>query len=249
MDRRTALRTLDRLQAEGLPIIVFEGGEPFLWKDGDFTFRDLVLEARKRFPRVAVTTNGTFPLDVPVDTLWVSLDGLRETHNALRSGSFDRVAENLEKTQHRKVFAHITLNRRNRQDLREMAEWVAGHPTLRGLTVQLFYPYNQGEAPLALAPGERRAALEIVMDLKKRGYPILNSAERLRAMIENTWTCHDDLLVNVDPDGSITRGCYVKGRGVVNCRQCGFTPVAEASGALDFRTQSLIAGWRLFVQA
>ena len=130
-----------------------------------------------------------------------------------------------------------------------MAEWVAGHPTLRGLTVQLFYPYNQGEAPLALAPGERRAALEAVMDLKKRGYPILNSPERLRAMIENAWTCHDDLLVNVDPDGTVTRGCYVKGRGVVNCRQCGFTPVAEASGALDFRIQSLIAGWRLFVQA
>jgi len=69
----------------------------------------------------------------------------------------------------------------------------------------------------------------------------------LDAMIRNTWRCHDDVLINVDPDGMMTQGCYVKNRGEVNCRECGFTPVAEASGALDLRLGSIFAGWRAYL--
>jgi hypothetical protein len=112
------------------------------------------------------------------------------------------------------------------------------------MTVQLFYPYNQGEQSLALSFHERKAALEKVIRLKKSGYPILNSISRLRAMIENTWVCHDDVLINAEPDGTITPGCYVKNRGEVKCRDCGFTPIAEASGALDFIPGAIFAGWR-----
>ena len=57
----------------------------------------------------------------------------------------------------------------------------------------------------------------------------------LEKMISNGWKCHDGLLVNVDPDGSITRGCYVRSRGEIRCGDCGFTPVAELSGALAER--------------
>ena len=53
-----------------------------------------------------------------------------------------------------------------------------------------------------------------------------------------------NILVNVDPDGSVTRGCYVKSRGEINCAACGFTPIAEASGALDLVPGSIYAGWK-----
>ena len=120
-------------------------------------------------------------------------------------------------------------------------------PTVRGVTVQLFYPYGEGEEPLTLEPAQRRLAIENVIRLKKEGYPICNSAGRLRAMIENRWRCREWLLINVDPDGSITQGCYVKNRGEVRCRDCGFTPVAEACGAYDLRPGSLRSGWRVFL--
>jgi len=51
----------------------------------------------------------------------------------------------------------------------------------------------------------------------------------------------------VDPDGSITQGCYVRSRGEVRCAECGFTPVAELSGAFDFAPGSILAGWKAFV--
>jgi len=54
---------------------------------------------------------------VPVDVLWVSLDGTKKTHDRLRSGSFDRVWSNLEKASHGKLLVHFTMNRENWRDL------------------------------------------------------------------------------------------------------------------------------------
>ena len=241
-----AIKALEALKRRGTRIVVFEGGEPFLWRDGEQDLRDLVIYAKKHFLRVAVTTNGTFPLDVPADVIWVSIDGLNETHDLLRSGSFEQVWANLEATRHPRVMAHFTINRINWQELDQVVEMLREVPAVKGLTVQLFYPYDRGESSLSLSPHERRTALENVIRLKK-SYPIINSRRCLKAMIRNDWRCHDDVLINVDPDTTLTQGCYAKSRGRVNCRECGFTPVAEASGALDLRLGSILAGWRAYL--
>ena len=245
-----AVRALDELKRRGTRIVVFEGGEPFLWRDGDRGLRELVAYAKERFLRVAVTTNGTFPLDVPADVLWVSLDGTKGVHDLLRSGSFGQVWANLEAAgrspRGTRILVHFTMNRINWRELGGLAEMLKVHPAVKGLTLQLFYPYGRGESPLALSDEDRRMALELALRLK-RSYPILNSARCLRGMIRNDWPCREDLLINVDPDGLITRGCYVKRRGTVDCRRCGFTPVAEASAALGLHPGSLIAGWRAYL--
>jgi MoaA/NifB/PqqE/SkfB family radical SAM enzyme len=241
-----ALTALDILKKKGTRIVVFEGGEPLLWRDGGHTLSELVFHAKKLFSTVAVTTNGTLPLDVPADILWVSLDGLPATQDRLRSGSFDQVWQNLQTAHHPGIFIHFTMNSENWRDLEGLLELLRELPTVRGVTVQLFYPYGQGEAPLSLRPAERRAAVENVLRLKNK-YPIVNSRRSLRAMIANDWRCHDDILINVDPDGQVTSGCYARNRGPVSCPDCGFTPVAEASGALDLYPGSLLAGCRIFL--
>jgi len=241
-----AVDALDALKSLGTRIVVFEGGEPFLWRDGNHDLHDLVIYAKKRFLRVAVTTNGTFPLDVPADVVWVSIDGLNGTHDRLRSGSFEQAWSNLKSADHPRVLVHFTMNRHNWRELDQLAEKLKHVPAVKGLSVQLFYPYDQGESSLALSPDERKSALENVIRLKK-SYPIINSERCMKAMIGNNWHCHDDVLINVDPDGKLTQGCYVKNRGKVNCRECGFTPVAEASGALDLEPGSILAGWKAYL--
>ncbi len=242
-----AIATLYLLKGMGCRVVIFEGGEPMLWQDRRHDIHDMVMHAKRMFTCVAVTTNGTFPLDVNADVIWVSLDGTRQTHNRLRSNSFDKAWSNLKHTRHQKVLVHYTMNRMNWQEIGDLAGELSNLSSVRGMSVQLFYPYGQGEEDLMLSPEERRQAIEKVIDLKHMGYPIINSEKRLRAMIENNWVCHDGLLVNVDPDGTVVTGCYVKNRGKVDCKNCGFTPVAEASGALDMEPGSIIAGWRAFV--
>ncbi len=248
MSFETAVRSLDALASRGCLIVMFEGGEPFVWSDGTRGLRDAVSYARTLFMRVGVTTNGTFPLDLPAaDVLWVSIDGLRDTHNELRSGSFDRMWRNLEQARHPSIFVHITVNRKNRHELRPLLDEIRRLPSVRGATIQLFYPYNQGEDQLGLTTEGRREVLQEALRLKGQGYPIMNSAGSLKAMSGRRWVCREDVLINVDPDGTVTEGCYAKSRGEIRCGECGFTPVAEASRALAGRPGAVLAGWRLFI--
>ena len=76
-----ALSSLRALHSLGVRILIFEGGEPFLWRDGGHDQGSVVEEAQKLFFSVGVTTNGTFPIEAKPDIVWVSIDGLPETHD------------------------------------------------------------------------------------------------------------------------------------------------------------------------
>lgn len=243
----TAVACLQELRRWGCVIVMFEGGEPLLWHDGRRTLPDLIDYARKLFFRVGVTTNGTLGCAVPADVVWVSLDGLQQTHDRLRSNSFGRVWQCLSDGGHPKLLVHVTVNRENLVDLAALIKEVTALPAVRGVTAQFFYPYDQGEAPLGLSRTERAEAVRTLLHLKRRGLPVYNSGGVLKKMVANTWRCVDDILINVDPDGEITHGCYVRGRGQVHCSQCGFTPVAEAVAAVGLRPGALRAGWKTFI--
>jgi len=242
-----AVKSLEQLKRMGCRIVIFEGGEPLLWRDGPHSFEDLCAHARRRFLCVGATTNGTRALNVATDVLWVSLDGIKASHDKLRCGTYDEVMANLSASTHPRLYIHYTLNRENWRDFSFALAQLTTIPQVKGITVQFFYPYGQGEAPLALDRHERAEAIATVIRLKKAGYPILNSRGRLEAMLDNTWRCHEWLLANVEPDGCVSTGCYVRGRGEVNCAACGFTPVAEASAAYDLKPGALLAGWRIFL--
>ncbi|HPL88159.1 MAG TPA: radical SAM protein, partial [Deltaproteobacteria bacterium] len=167
MDFFTARRCLDALRYLGCRIVIFEGGEPLLWKDDEYSFRDLVQLARRSFLCVGATTNGTLPLDAPTDVLWVSIDGLKATHDDLRSGSYDRVISNIRSSRHPKLFVHYTLNSRNFREFPAAVDALCSLERVRGITVQLFYPYGQGEENLRLSQEERREALATAAKLKR----------------------------------------------------------------------------------
>ncbi len=242
-----AVQVLEKLYREGCRILVFEGGEPLLWQDGKHNFSDLVNLAKKFFLKVAVTTNGTLPLDVPADLVWVSLDGLKKTHDMLRSNSFDSVWNNIQSSCISKLLVHFTINRINMLEIEEFLLMLKNAPAVRGVTFQLFYPYGQGEEDMSLTQEEKRTALQKVIYLKQKGFPIFNSINSLKSMLSKKWRCDESILINVDPDGTITKGCYAKNRGEIKCSECGFTPVAEATGALRLQPGSIRAGWKIFL--
>lgn len=244
MSFEQALAVFDRLRERGSRIAILEGGEPMLWKDGTHTIHELVREAKKRFPRVGMTTNGTFPLDAPVDALWVSLDGLQETHDRLRGAPvFERVIANIRASRHPRLYAHITVNSQNAEEVPELVRFLSG--LVRGMTVQFYYPYG-GKDNLFLDPDRRAKLIDELIALKKSGLPVLNSTASLQALQAGAWRCDDWLDDNADPDGTLHQGCYLRGRGDINCALCGFTPHIEASLAYQRNLESILAGLRIF---
>jgi MoaA/NifB/PqqE/SkfB family radical SAM enzyme len=105
--------SLSTLHDWGVRILIVEGGEPFLWRDGEHDLGDVIAEAKKWFFTVGVTTNGTFPIETDADIVWLSIDGLKGTHDRIRGQSFDRVMANLEASSRPRVYTHLTINTLN----------------------------------------------------------------------------------------------------------------------------------------
>lgn len=98
----------------------FCGWETFLWRDGDVTLRDLVIEAKRMgFLIVNVVTNGTFPLDLPeADLILLSLDGDRDRHNAVRGDTYDLIMENIKNASSGNICFYMAINQINKDAVR-----------------------------------------------------------------------------------------------------------------------------------
>lgn len=237
---KNILTTIHQL---GIRILILEGGEPFLWKDGEYSIHDVVAFAKSLFFSVGITTNGTFPLTLKTHTVWVSIDGLKETHNHIRGNCFDKVMENIQNSSHPNIYANITINQKNYQEIPELVKYLTGK--IKGITIQFHYPYEKGDT---LTPSfeQRKEALNNLISLKKAGYPIVNSYLCLESLKDNSWDCQDWMLANVEPDGSINLGCYVKGRGDIQCKMCGFAAHTEISLAYSWHIESILTGKKIF---
>jgi MoaA/NifB/PqqE/SkfB family radical SAM enzyme len=171
---------LRTLHDRGVRILIIEGGEPFLWRDGEYDLQSVVAQARKLFFSVGVTTNGTFPIEIDSDIVWVSIDGLQETHDRLRGKSFQRIVANIEATSHPRVYAHITVNSLNWQEIPQLVEYLS--LKVEGITVQFYYPYQEIEEELYLPSDQRRQVLDSLIELKGQGFPLANSYACLEAV-------------------------------------------------------------------
>lgn len=234
-------KVMPQLHKKGIRIVIMEGGEPLLWKDGDKGINDVVREARKYFFCVGVTTNGTIPLDITTDVIWVSVDGLRDTHDTLRGPSFDRIVDNIRSSTHPKILANITINRINQHEIPQLIKFLA--PLVKGITIQFFYPYPESE-DLLLPWEERTRVLEQLITLKKEGYPVSDSVLALETLKTNKWVCEPWMIANVEPDGTFNQGCYLKNRTNDDnpCQLCGFAAHTEISLAYQLHWDAIMAG-------
>jgi MoaA/NifB/PqqE/SkfB family radical SAM enzyme len=257
---------LDELCRAGCRILLLEGGEPTLWRDGERRLEDVIAAARGRgFARVGVTTNGTLPIETTADIVWVSFDGqkcgpfygMKTAHEANRGPIWDTVLANVAASRHPKIFAQVTITRDNWREVPDLVRFLAGR--VRGVTIQFFYPYAESD-DLWLPWPERRQVLQELAALKRAGYSVTDSHRVLRALEDNRWHCRDWLIewpallaiadaepASDDPAKAVVRyGCYLKGRAEADCRLCGFAAHAELSLAYDLHPGALRTGQQVF---
>lgn len=238
---------MNNLYAMGVRIFLIEGGEPLLWRDGDYTVREVIREAKKLFFSVGITTNGILPLEgIKADTVWVSLDGLKDTHNYIRGAEiFDKIIDNINRSSHPNINVNITISAVNWQEIPELVKFLADK--VKGVTIQFYYPYEEDEE-FVLPFEKRKIVLDNLIRLKKEGFPIANSFSALKALKNDKWTkrCTDWMIVSVEPDGQIDQGCYVKNRGVVRCDLCGFSTHTEISLAYQLKIEPILVGKKIF---
>ncbi len=249
MDFRNICKTIDKLSDYGAKIIIFEGGEPTLWKHGNYNFADILQYAKKKFLSINFTTNGLNGFNFPADTVWVSIDGFQKTHDYIRGeGVFHRVIENIKefKTFNKKprLYANICINTLNYREIPALCTYLKN--IVNGITIQFHYPY-ENNFELFLPEKERVWVLNRLIELKRfYKIPIEDSWGCLEDLKYNSWKCHPEALINAEPDGKINMGCYIKNRGEINCKYCGFAAHVELSKAMDLNLPAIITGLKIF---
>jgi len=243
LDYEGATAVLHRLHDMGVRLLVLEGGEPLLWGDESHCLDDLAHYAKGLFWSVGVTTNGTLPLPVEPDVLWVSIDGLEDMTRRIRGDVFAAQMQNVAASRHPRLFANITVNAWNASEVPALTRWLSG--LVRGITVQFYYPFGT-DTSLVVPWQEREELLRSLIQLKREGLPLLDSYAALEGLKRPGWRCHPWLIASAEPDGTVRQGCYLSERGPIACNRCGFAAHLEMSLAHDLHPGAIAAGLRIF---
>ena len=223
----------DKVRAEmqtlydmGVRILFFCGGETFLWRDGEKTLRDLVIEAREMgFLIVNVVTNGTFPIDLPeADLILLSLDGDREHHNMIRGNTYDTILANIRSATADNICFYMAINQINKNCVDHVCRLARDTANVRAVSFNFHTPYPDTKE-LALTKEEKASCCATITDMMKEGCPVFNLRSVFPYLIENRFPtpCHQCLVIE---DGKIsTCGRCIEVPGL--CEQCGYFFVAE----------------------
>lgn len=222
-------REMQRFFDEGIRILFLSGGETLLWKDGDKDIKDLIARGREMgFYLINIVTNGTVHLNVPeADLVFLSLDGMKETHNRIRGDVWDRVMENLEQAGETNICVFPAINKLNYHEIGDLCELVRRHEKLHSISFNFHTPYRMIEE-LCLSREEKEAAVKQIKERIKEGYPVFNLPSTLDRYLSNDWErpCHQ---------------CIVSENGIrYVCGRCSEIPgLCESCGylfALEFST-------------
>ena len=240
----------------GSRFVDFEGGELYLWRDGDKDINSVIDAAHTiGFWNVTITTNGQLPFTGShADQIWVSMDGVGDRHDEIRGqGTFKRLEDNIrlyaESIPHRKadVSVNMVINRLNYTCLEETLEYVKNSPYISQISVNFHTPFKETES-LFLPEDIRNLLIDKLLDYKRRGYPIMNTYSGLKMMkMRNVVTlCGNGScwMTNfIFSDGSRAPKCMGYTHDV--CDRCGFSMGGEMYSVMHFRPDTLLGGMRL----
>jgi MoaA/NifB/PqqE/SkfB family radical SAM enzyme len=163
------------------------GGEPLMRPDA----LDVLKHAHDLGLYTSIVTNGTHLPDKAeeiakvVDLTWVSLDYYSDYHDEMRGlkGAFDSAMEGIMKLRKEdgKIAINCVLSKLNANAVGKMAELAKDLRVKLAFDPMEIFPGTNEE--YALSHSECRRLFSEVLELKKRGYPILNSYEFLKNLI------------------------------------------------------------------
>jgi len=231
----------------GSRFVDFEGGEPFLWRDGDKTVNDLCVLARSLgFFSCTITTNAQLPFDgTKADSIWVSMDGVGKYHDGIRGkGAFERLEKNIASCGCKALSVNMAVNSLNCDGTGEAIEYALRSPYIKSISINFHTPFS-GTEYLEVPSEKRKEIIDMVISYKKRGYPVMNSLSGLKKMRENDFVMRCWMTNFIFADGSRSAQCIGAELGI--CRKCGFCMAGEESAIVELRPDTVLAGLKLRV--
>ena len=228
----------------GSRFVDFEGGEVMIWRDGDKRINDVIDLARKvGFFSATITTNAQLPFAKNhADSIWVSLDGCGKLHEMIRGeGTFARLEKNIAECGHKRLNVNMVVNKHNWRNVAETIEYVQNNPAIRQISINFHTPFPDSEN-LIITPEQRCEVIDTVIQMKKKGYPIMNSISGLKLMKHNKFKrrCWVTNFIYADHTHA---NCTGEKLGI--CDECGLCMAGEMNAVFNFRLDTILAGLKL----
>ncbi|MDR1676327.1 MAG: radical SAM protein [Tannerella sp.] len=250
--RHPHVKTLEQIGQEleyayrlGSRFVDFEGGEPTLWRDGDHNLNSLIRLAKKiGFYSTTVTTNAQLPFaGSEADSIWVSLDGLGDYHDAIRGkGAFDRLAKHIATAGHPHLSVNMVINALNYPSVEETIEFAKNSPHIESISLNFHTPYA-GTEHLFLDWEKRARTIDLIIERKKAGYPVMNSVSGLKLMKHNRFKKQCWVSNFILADGTQLTECQGKTAGI--CDRCGLSMAGEMHAVFSLKPDTIFAGLKL----
>jgi len=225
--------------------LVITGGEPTLWQDCGKNLYDLLkIAIAVGYVDIFVYTNGTNAFSSNLCKYIVTIDGTREIHDKIRSGSYDRIICNIRNSTVANIYATITINKNNVNYLEETIKSISSHHLFKGISFNLLTHCKKIVEEHGFFGQERIELLDRIWAIKKQGYPVFFSKAAYKAMRANTWKRPIKQIELATKDELFT--CC---RDVINpevCENCGYSSCVEVSQILSLKPTAI---WELFRMA
>jgi MoaA/NifB/PqqE/SkfB family radical SAM enzyme len=229
----------------GSRFVDFEGGEPTLWRDGDKDLNSLIrLSKAIGFFSATITTNAQLPFTgSEADSIWVSLDGLGNYHDEIRGkGSFDRLVKNIATANHPHLSVNMVINSQNHPSVEETIDFAKNTPYIQSISLNFHTPY-EGTEYLFLDWEKRSQIIDLIIEKKKNGYPIMNSISGLKLMKHNNFKKQCWVTNFILSDGVRLTECQGKTAGI--CDRCGLSMAGEMHSVFSLKPDTIFAGMKL----
>jgi MoaA/NifB/PqqE/SkfB family radical SAM enzyme/ubiquinone/menaquinone biosynthesis C-methylase UbiE len=215
----------------GCRLFLFTGGEPFIYPGFLEVVQTILADPASH---VVILTNGLLlekhmeaitSLDTTRLHLQISVDGMQESHDAMRgTGAFERLETNLQLV--RQAGLQVTLSmavcRTNLHDMAELVRFAKNHGASH---VHFLYHFVRGKGTASehVAPGEIVPRLLQAAALAEELGVVIDNIEALRSQVFSTPGTHFDLSntgwesLAVGPDGHIYPSPALVGIADLDC--------------------------------
>ena len=207
---------LKRIYDSGVCGIAFEGGEPLLRKD----LVEILSYARSLPLQTSFITNGTL-LESKIDELskyinggiYVSIDGIEKTHDEIRgvNGCFKKAIKGISAASKKvPVAINTTIMAENIHEIEDLVK-LAKELDVK-ISVAVAHDYCNAKV-FAPASQEISKVAGKLVELKKKGYPLINSISYFKVLAKKKkWVCKPWSTINVSPEGYLVLPCYVRNK-------------------------------------
>ncbi|MDC7126160.1 MAG: radical SAM protein [Spirochaetales bacterium] len=238
---------MQKFYDEGIRILFLSGGETMLWKDGNKDIKDLIAKGREiGFYLINIVTNGTVHLNIPeADLVFLSLDGMKDVHNKIRGDVFDGIMKNVRKANNTNICVFTAINKVNQKEISSLCELVRSEPNLNSISFNFHTPYRLTEH-LCLNTDERRAAVQEIKEMIKKGYPVFNLPSTLDIFLKNTWKrpCRQCVVSENGERFDCGRCSVIPGL----CENCGYLFAVEFSTLFSGNIRAIFDMFRVYTR-